>query len=78
MNEKSSFFNSRCKCLHLNKSPTLHMLAELRENVKSSKDELTPDIFTYMIFTQGLTADEDAEVRVKILAKLEENQSVNF
>lgn len=38
---------------------------------KFKLNELTPDIIKCLIFVQGLSANKDTEIRVKILSKLE-------
>lgn len=45
-----------------------------KECEKIQLDELMPDILKCLIFTQGLTGEKDAEVRTRILTKLEQNQ----
>lgn len=44
------------------------------ENFKIN--ELTPDAFKKLIFVQGLTVRKDAEIRVKIVTKIEQNSNV--
>ncbi|XP_014784252.1 uncharacterized protein LOC106879270 [Octopus bimaculoides] len=80
--EKSSFFNTCRKCLNLEKNNEEDYITYAsrvnREFVRFKLDELTPDMFKCLIFTQGLTAEKDAKVRTRILVKLEENQVVTL
>ena len=41
-------------------------------------NEITPDMFKCLIFVQGLTAPKDAEIRSRLLTKLEQDQKITL
>ena len=76
--EQSSLFNTRWQCLNLTKkdfedyktfSSTVNRYCE-----RFQLNEITPDIFKYLVFIQGLTSPSKNEVRARLLTKLEQDQ----
>lgn len=49
-----------------------------KECEKFELNELISDMFKGLIFVQGLTAKGDAEIRARILTKLEQNQKLTL
>ena len=47
-----------------------------RECEKGTLSEITLDMFKCLIFVQGLTAPKDAEIRSRLLRKLEQHQKI--
>ncbi|XP_029651740.1 uncharacterized protein LOC115224914 [Octopus sinensis] len=78
--EKSSQFNIRWECLNRkeNESDNFVTYASMVNKAceKFKLEELTPDMFKCLIFVKGLVATEDAEIRKRILSKL--NQDVKL
>ncbi len=48
--------------------------SENGKNFRSS--EITPDKFKCLVFVQGLTAPYDAEIRLRLQTKVEQNQKI--
>ena len=40
--------------------------------------EITPDMFKHLIFIRGLTPPKDAEIRSRLLTKLEQDQMITL
>ena len=49
-----------------------------RECEKFKLSKITPDMFKCLIFVQGLTAPGDAEIRARLLTKLEQDQKITL
>ena len=74
----TTLFHKRWKCLNTVKDNQQDFLAFAASVNKLCKDfklaELTSDDFKCLIFAQGLVSAEDAEVRRRVLTKLENEQ----
>lgn len=69
--------NIHWKCLNLVKSDgfVTYVRVVNREYEKFKLRELTLEIFKFLILVQGLIASKDADIRVQILMKLEQDQN---
>ena len=72
---KRSLFHKRWKCLNLTKRDSddyLGFTSVVNKNCDDFKlGELSADIFKYLIFAQGLVLAKEAEIRRRVLCKLE-------
>ena len=72
---KTSLFHKRWKCLNLTKRDSdvyLGFASVVDKNCDDFKqDELSADNFKCLIFAQGLVSAKDAEIRRRVLSKLE-------
>ena len=80
--EQCSLFNTRWQFLNLTKKENKDYMTFAsivnRECEKFRLSEITPDIFKCLIFVQGLTASTDAEIRPRLLTKLEQDQKITL
>ena len=74
-NSKTSLFHKRWKCLNLTKRDNddyLGFSSVVNKNCDDFKQgELSEDNFKCLIFAQGLVSAKDAEIRRRVLSKLE-------
>ena len=74
-NSKTSLFHKRWKCLNLTKRDSddcLGFASVFNKNCDDFKlGELSADNFKCLIFAQGLVSAKDAEIRRRVLSKLE-------
>ena len=72
---KTSLFHKRWKCLNLTKRDSdnyLGFASVINKNCNDFKlGKLSADNFKCLIFTQGLVSAKDAEIRHRVLSKLE-------
>ena len=72
---KMSLFHKRWKCLNLTKRDSddyLGFTSVVNKNCNDFKQgELSADNFTCLIFAQGLVSAKDAEIKRRVLSKLE-------
>ena len=80
--EWCSLFNKHWQCLNLTKKEnedyTTFACIVNRECEKFRLSEITPDMFKCLIFIQGLTTPKDAEIRSRLLTKLEQDQKITL
>nr|CAX83704.1 Gag-Pol polyprotein [Schistosoma japonicum] len=73
--EQSSLFNIRYQCLKITKEPgddwVKHVGIVNRECERFKLSSMTEDQFKYLIFVCSLHSPEDADIRTRILSKLE-------
>ena len=80
--KRNSLFHTRYRCLNLQKSENQDfleyagMVNSLCEDFKLN--EISIDLFKCFIFTQGLTAPRDKEIRSRILTAIEEIPDINL
>ena len=74
-NSKTSLFHKRWKCLNLTKRDSddyLGFASVINKNCNNFKlGELSADNFKCLIFAQGLVSAKNAEIRCRVLSKLE-------
>ena len=79
---KMSLFHKRWKCLNLTKRDSddyLGFVSIINKNCNDCKlGELSADNFKCLIFAQGLLSAKDAEIRCKVLSKLENEPNVTL
>ena len=77
----TSLFHKRWKCLNIFKDDQQDYLT-FAATVKNTNDfklaDLTADDFKCLIFARGLVSAEDAEIRRRVLTKLENEQSLTL
>ena len=80
--DRCSLFNTCWQCLNLtrkeNADYTTFASIFNRECEKFRLSEITPDMFKCLIFVQDLTALTDAEIRSRLLTKLEQDQKITL
>ena len=73
--DRSFLFNTCWQCLNLIKGDDEDFVTYARVVNQESEifelNDLTPDLFKCLIFIQGLTANKDAEIKSRLLYKLE-------
>ena len=79
---KMSLFHKKWKCLNLTKRDSddyLGFASIVNKNCDDFKlGKLSADNFKYLIFTQGLVLAKDAEIRCRILSKLENKPNLTL
>ena len=78
---KTSLFHKRWKCLNLTKRDCddyLGFASVVNKNCDFKLGELSADNFKCLIFTQGVVSAKDAEIRRRVLLKLEKNPITHF
>ena len=80
--EQSPLFNTRWQCLNLKKKDcedyTTFAGTVNRYCEKFRLSEITPDMFKCLIFIQRLIPSFEKEIRIRLLAKLEQDQKNNI
>ncbi|CAH8598040.1 unnamed protein product [Schistosoma haematobium] len=80
--EQSSLFNTRYKCFQITKSPEDDYLTYAgkvnRECERFKINEITADQFKCLIFICGLKNEEDADVRTRMLARIEQEPNMTL
>ena len=78
----TSLFHVREKCLNISKDDQQDYLTFAATVNKHCNDfklaDLTADYFKCLIFAQGLVSAEDAEIRRRVLTKLENEQGLTL
>lgn len=81
MKEVSSFINV-CQCLNLrNKNDQYSVIYAgivNRECERFKLNEISPDIFKYLLVVHGLNSSKGTEIRLRILIKLEQYPKLTF
>ena len=79
---KTFLFHKRWKCLNLTKRGSddyLGLASVVNKNCDDIKlGELSADIFKCLVFAQGLVSAKDAEIRRRILSKLEDEPDLTL
>ncbi|CAH8540722.1 unnamed protein product, partial [Schistosoma mattheei] len=80
--EQSSLFNTRYKCFQITKSPEDDYLTYAgkvnRQCERFKINEITADQFKCLIFICGLKNEEDADVRTRMLARIEQEPNMTL
>lgn len=80
--EQSSLFNIRYQCFQVSKSPSDDYLTYAgkvnRECERFKINEITADQFKCLIFICGLNNPEDADIRTRILARIEQESNMTL
>ena len=56
----------------------LHNFGQYKYCDRFQLNKITPDMFKYLIFIQGLTSPSEKEVRTRLLTKLEQDQNITL
>ncbi|CAH8676807.1 unnamed protein product [Schistosoma haematobium] len=80
--EQSSLFNTRYKCFQITKSPEDDYLTYAgkvnRQCERFKINEITADQFKCLIFICGLKNEEDADVRTRMLVRIEQEPNMTL
>ncbi|CAH8590406.1 unnamed protein product [Schistosoma haematobium] len=80
--ERSSLFNTRYKCFQITKSPEDDYLTYAgkvnRQCERFKINEITADQFKCLIFICGLKNEEDADVRTRMLVRIEQEPNMTL